>query len=122
MSKGLFCSLEAQGSIIASAFIFGILLLLQDILVTKHIDSSIFFPAFMSQKIVHLTHLFLVPHLRDIGKQCRPRSDAAELGQVVQSIVSLTNSLMTDSLTVEPEVFSSTLIFLLQKAAHIFSA
>ena len=25
-----------------------------------------------------LTHLFLVSHKRDIGKQCRPRSNAAE--------------------------------------------
>ena len=35
-------------------------------------------------------------------------------GTVVQSIVSLTSSLMTNLLTVVAEVFSNTLIFLLQ--------
>ena len=43
-------------------------------------------------------------------------------GPVVQSIISFTNSLMTNSLTVVAKVFSNTLIFLLQKCAtHIFS-
>ena len=37
------------------------------------------------------------------------------LGPVVQSIVSLTTSLMTKSLTGVAKVFSNTLIFLLQK-------
>ena len=36
-------------------------------------------------------------------------------GSVVQSIISLTSSLMTNSLTVVAKVFSNTLIFLLQK-------
>ena len=27
---------------------------------------------------VYLTHISLASHFRDIGKQCRPRSDAAE--------------------------------------------
>ena len=48
------------------------------------------------------------------------------LGPIVQSIVSLTSLLMTNSLTVVGKAFSNTLIFLLQKcdakAAHIFSA
>ena len=30
--------------------------------------------------IVILTHLFLKSHKRDIGQQCRPRSDATERG------------------------------------------
>ena len=38
------------------------------------------------------------------------------LGPVVQSIVSLTSSLMTNLLTVVAKVFSNTLIFLLQKS------
>ena len=51
-----------------------------------------------------------------------------ELDPVVQSIVSLTSWLMTNSLTVVATVFSDTLIFLLQKSeycksySHFFSA
>ena len=41
--------------------------------------------------------------------------DDDELGPVVQSIVSLTRLLMTNSLIIVAKVFSNTLIFLLQK-------
>ena len=34
----------------------------------------------LDQTIYILTHLSLVSHKRDISKQCRPRSDAAERG------------------------------------------
>ena len=30
--------------------------------------------------LLHLTHLYLVSHERDIGKRCRPRLDATERG------------------------------------------
>ena len=33
----------------------------------------------VSRLILSLTHLFLAFHKRDIGRQCRPRSDAAEV-------------------------------------------
>ena len=35
---------------------------------------------FVSRVVSHLTHLSLEFHTRDIGKKCRPRSDAAERG------------------------------------------
>ena len=41
------------------------------------------------------------------------------LDPVVQSIVSLTNSLVTNSLTIVAKVFSDTLIFLLQMLADM---
>ena len=43
---------------------------------------------------------------------------SAILGPVVQSTVSLTNLLMTNSLTVVAMVFSNTLIFLLKQEGH----
>ena len=47
----------------------------------------------------------------DEGLDCSPLSQSL----VVQSVVSLTSSLMTKSLTVVVKVFSNTLIYLLQK-------
>ena len=40
-------------------------------------------------------------------------------GPILQSIVSVTSSLMTNSLTVVAEIFSNTLIFLLQKCEYL---
>ena len=43
-----------------------------------------------------LTHLSLVSHKRDIGKQCRPRSDAAERGVWSEStLFALTSEIST---------------------------
>ena len=72
-----------------------------------------------------ITHLCLASHKKDNGKLCRPRSEAVEcgvLGPVVQSIVSLTRSLMTNSLTIVAtcKVFSNILIFL-QKLLTAFA-
>ena len=43
------------------------------------------------------------------------------LGPVVQSIVSLKSSFMTNSLTVVAKIFSNALIFSLQNVTHFFS-
>ena len=37
----------------------------------------------MVQSSLWLTHLSLISHKRGIGKQCRPRSDAAESGSTM---------------------------------------
>ena len=34
----------------------------------------------LTRRIITLTHLCLESHKRNIGKQCRPRSDATERG------------------------------------------
>ena len=46
-------------------------------------------------------------------------ADTVILGPVVQSVISLTSLLMTNSLTVVAKVFSNTLIFVLQKCESI---
>ena len=46
----------------------------------------------LSTRTSMLTHLYLVSHKRDIGKQCRSRSDAAERGVWLESTLFALNT------------------------------
>ena len=59
---------------------------------------------------------YAFPMSKDLDQQRNHKS----LGSVVHSIVSLTSSLMTNTLTVVAKIFSKTLIDLLQKCEYIY--